>query len=393
MNVGHSDDQHALFREFQRFEQRHSDMSMQLTAMRTDVLDALRDSRKAQFVNVSGTLLRVERTATLLLPRENILRSLRYAEMRNRWDTIKKANPDTYDWMFDQTNLRDVPSLEFSQWLRDQEGIFWITGKAGSGKSTLMKHISDHPRTLSSLSTWAKDRKLVIASHYFWFLGSRIEKSFEGLLKSILYKVLEECQESMPIVCPDRWADEMSGRDSRNVPWSYTELQDSILMLTKQHIRSGDQDVCFCFFIDGLDEYDGDHHKVTQTLLALTTGTSIKVCASSRPWNVFHDAFESSKLCGNWMELHLFTKGDIATVVEQEIGDTLAQRFPGDEGSPLLVAELVDRSQGVFLWVALVIKKELIPCLENREDLNFLRRRLESIPNGNAKTVQSCDWS
>jgi putative ribosome biogenesis GTPase RsgA len=33
------------------------------------------------------------------------------------------------------------PSPKFADWLENDGGIYWIAGKAGSGKSTLMKYL------------------------------------------------------------------------------------------------------------------------------------------------------------------------------------------------------------------------------------------------------------
>jgi len=40
-------------------------------------------------------------------------------------------------------------------WLASGGGIFHISGKLGSGKSTLMKYLCDHPSTKAMLETWA----------------------------------------------------------------------------------------------------------------------------------------------------------------------------------------------------------------------------------------------
>lgn len=301
--------------------------------------------------------------------------------MRSRWDSIRSANPDTYEWMF-ATDVSGSPPLRFAKWLAEEEGIFWVTGKAGSGKSTLMKHVSEHPETQEILCQWASSRSLVIVSHYFWYLGTSMQKSYEGLLRSILHDILAKCPDLIEQVCKSRWADELAGREISARPWSNTELLQCVSRLADHAIKSEGTDICFCFFIDGLDEYDGDHRQVIDTLSALAQGTRFKICASSRPWNVFQDAFETSRDHGNWLELHLYTKNDIATVVEQELGGKLARRYPSDPDWQLLVKDVIDRSQGVFLWVTLVIMKELVPCLENREDIGFMLERLRSIPEG-----------
>jgi ABC-type molybdenum transport system ATPase subunit/photorepair protein PhrA len=40
-------------------------------------------------------------------------------------------------------------------WMSSRAGIFHISGKLGSGKSTLMKYLCDHDRTKSLLKEWA----------------------------------------------------------------------------------------------------------------------------------------------------------------------------------------------------------------------------------------------
>jgi hypothetical protein len=52
-----------------------------------------------------------------------------------------------------------------------------------------------------------------------------------------------------------------------------------------------------------------------------------------------------------------------------------------------LVREVIDRSEGVFLWVALVVKRELRPMLEDRESIAAIRSRLEEVPSGMIATM------
>jgi hypothetical protein len=48
----------------------------------------------------------------------------------------------------------------------------------------------------------------------------------------------------------------------------------------------------------------------------------------------------------------------------------------------LLVQHVIERAEDVFLWVTLVLKKELIPCLENHDDFEFVMTRLNTVPSG-----------
>lgn len=61
------------------------------------------------------------------------------------------------------------------------------------------------------------------------------------------------------------------------------ELSQCIKSFTKNTNWQANTALRFCFFIDGLDEYDGDHEDVIQLLHDLARGKNVKICASSRP--------------------------------------------------------------------------------------------------------------
>jgi hypothetical protein len=46
-----------------------------------------------------------------------------------------------------------------------------------------------------------------------------------------------------------------------------------------------------CFFVDGLDEYVGNHADLVK--LIGTLSNSVKTCVSSRSWNVYSKAYTS----------------------------------------------------------------------------------------------------
>jgi polynucleotide 5'-kinase involved in rRNA processing len=68
------------------------------------------------------------------------LHELSPAELDFRTDQIEDPFQDTFKWVFDRSS--------FSNWLQEGTGLFWVNGKPGSGKSTLMKYI------LNSQYTW-----------------------------------------------------------------------------------------------------------------------------------------------------------------------------------------------------------------------------------------------
>jgi hypothetical protein len=80
------------------------------------------------------------------------------------------------------------------EWLRDEQPLFWINGKPGAGKSTLMKFITGHKHTLEVMSS--KNSKLVIPiSFFFHELGTSSERTFAGLLHALMNQLLTSMPE------------------------------------------------------------------------------------------------------------------------------------------------------------------------------------------------------
>ena len=307
-----------------------------------------------------------------------ILESLCYKSMEVRHEKIVDAHAETFEWIFHKNSLGTEFRREksFVDWLAHGNDIFWIKGKAGSGKSTLMKFLSHHQETTKVLESWSRQQKLVVASFYFWAAGTELQKSQEGLLQSLLYEVLRQFPESIPVAVPQRWERCLRNQSSSS-DWTRNELAIALKKLTwVQTLPSR-----FCCFIDGLDEYYGDHRELINLIQNLTGSEDIKFCLSSRPWNVFELAFGN----GIYPQLRLedLTKEDIRRYVRDKLEDDDAfRKFREGEAEACdhLVNEVVQRVHGVFLWVFLVVRS-LTSGLANADRIVDLQRRLDSLPD------------
>ena len=122
-----------------------------------------------------------------------ILNSLRFSEMPARHIEIPPAYAQTNRWILEECDSR------FRAWLVGGSRVFWINGKAGSGKSTLMKFLVDSKLTRVLLEDWGevsqeasneeKNRRLMVASHFFWKSGYPMQKSMMGLRQCLLYRI------------------------------------------------------------------------------------------------------------------------------------------------------------------------------------------------------------
>lgn len=132
---------------------------------------------------------------------DEVIRSLFYPEITARQEQIEgefDGIQNTCDWIFDQSHKKQTWS-NFSEWLKSGNAVYWINGKAGSGKSTLMSYICDHNRKDELLKQWSGDRRLLTPTFFFWNAGTSLQKTINGLLRSIIFQILTECREL--IVC------------------------------------------------------------------------------------------------------------------------------------------------------------------------------------------------
>ncbi|KAK7917514.1 Vegetative incompatibility protein HET-E-1 [Apiospora marii] len=316
-------------------------------------------------------------SAWLLQQTEEILNSLKDDEKEDREFRIVPAHAATFKWIFD-SNMAPHPHTErtwssMSTWLEADQDVYWITGKPGSGKSTLVKFLASHKRTMHHLRKWAGATPLVVASFYFWNSGSVAQMSQLGLLRSLIHDILAQRPELVPKVLPGRLGlAAILGRNTR-------EFQFHELIQAFERILECARDTFkLCLFIDGLDEFDGDHETLVEMFAHVVSHPNVKACLASRPWLVFEDAL----LCKPHLELHHLTYPDIVRFTTARFHankhfQQLLRRDPAKED--VLIGAVARRSSGVFLWVELATKS-LLNGLRNHDRLSDLQRRLEDVP-------------
>ncbi|KAI5917475.1 hypothetical protein F4810DRAFT_704891 [Camillea tinctor] len=225
---------------------------------------------------------------------ERIVPSLNYASRPVRHDSVPQAHKNTFQWAFDS---------RLSKWLISGSGTFWISGKPGSGKSTFVKFIARHPRTKALLTRWAGSADtLAVAVHFFWIAGTAIQKSWQGLLKSLLFDV---CHKHPSV--------------------SVFELTAALRALA-----SADNMPLKC-----------DHTELCKVLSDMANSPYIKMCVSSRPWAVFERSFGGESK--NGLDIHELTRNDIQKWTTEESAMTAS-------GKSELIEQIVTQADGVFLW-------------------------------------------
>ncbi|KAJ9647444.1 uncharacterized protein PV06_00157 [Exophiala oligosperma] len=308
-----------------------------------------------------------------------LLDSLYFTQIAERRSNIREAHHSTFKWVFQPTAELEDRWTNLPRWLDGTDpgqNVYWITGKAGSGKSTLMRYLYEAKETKNLLNVWAGSSRLLTACCFFWNPGNDIQKSLNGLLRTLLHELLTTCPQCIKIVAPWRWRSLDLGAKFLE-PWTDAEL----LNVLDAFFRNTAKNTHICLFVDGLDEFHGTdetRENLIDLLQKLASKDNAKICLSSRPWNIFEDAFGR----GPMLRLEDLTRPDIQRYVSEKLTqhrrfEVLKQLY--EEECIALVDNIVDKASGVFLWVYLVVRS-LTQGLRDEDGISDLTRRLELIP-------------
>jgi hypothetical protein len=287
--------------------------------------------------------------------------------MNDRECDIETAHKVTFKWALqprkDFTNVT-TPRPNLAGFLRDRDGLFCIQGKLGSGKSTLMKYMWRSPLLDDYLRAWARGKPLYRVAFFFTKKGtSELQKSLLGLYRTLLAHLIRSDTALARIAFP-HWRLLDAGHDP-----TVAVLQNALLRILEHATLSRK----YCFSIDGLDEYEEANSKLqtelARDILNLTNLPGVKIVAASRPEAPFAGRFHGCPT------LHLkdLTQGDIEAYVTAELtrSATSTSRPLTDDQIGHLVDQVVQKAEGVFLWVVLVVT-DLVVGIDHAEPYHEL---------------------
>ncbi|KAI0603003.1 hypothetical protein F4775DRAFT_531496 [Biscogniauxia sp. FL1348] len=303
--------------------------------------------------------------------RKRLLLTLWFPEMNARENNIEEASEETTNWILSDT-LQDEDGNEvecrFKTWLQSDQPIFYISGKAGSGKSTLSKFLIRDQRTIEYLRTWHS--QVQVLRFFFFELGTNsLQKNRLGCLRALIHQIIDRKFVQLDQLLKTR--PELGNKLSEH-DWSLKDLNDTLF----ECIRLSSS--AFCIFLDGLDEVGIDEKRhVVRFVQELGDMPNVKVCASTRPENYFREQLEIHPT----IRLQDLTRPAIKAYIQRTISEH-KHGFDTTAGVYMfLVDEIISKSDGVFLWVAMALKS-LLRGFQNGDTWDVLRQRIRELSPG-----------
>ena len=292
--------------------------------------------------------------------RQNLIDLLQFDQIDARLMTLKTAQAKTCRWFLRKPEYTDWMCVEK---LQNHHGFLWIKGKPGAGKSILMKFLFSNAKD----SAKANPNTLVI-SFFFNARGDHLEKSTVGLYRSLLFQIFEKAPDLQGIL-------DGLGRNARRLiqdhGWQIETLKDA---LAKAVEGLGNRSL-ICF-IDALDECNEEQVADMISFFedigehAADANTRLHICFSSRhyPTIIIRRGFEVI------LEDEQEHAADITRYIKSKL------RLDNTKLAEDLRSDILEKSAGIFLWVALVI--QILNREYSRGRVNALRDRLKDIPPG-----------
>jgi hypothetical protein len=279
----------------------------------------------------------------------NITDALKFHSMDMRRATVKLPSGNTCEWFFDSPEYRKWRDVSM---FAEHHGFLWIRGKPGAGKSTLMRLAVKHAD-----QDFSNDLRI---SFFFNAKGTSLERSIEGMYRTLLYQMLVQCPRLEAVLHKRPW---------NHMTWP-TELleehfRDCVLQLGARELTC---------HIDALDECEeSDVRSLIEFFedlgsVAVSANIQMHVCFASRHYPRISISrcvdVVLDNLKGHQEDIETYVRNNLK-VPELALRDQLAE-------------DIRARARDVFLWVVLVVR--LLNRENDRGNGDGLRAQLNGIP-------------
>lgn len=290
------------------------------------------------------------------------LQSLWYPNMYMHRQNIEYPSEGSCSWLFRHKTYQD--------WFHNEnryahEGLLWLKGNPGTGKSVLMKEAfrrSIVAQTHLNHST---------AAFFFNAKGNGMEHSPQGLFRSLLHQLAQENRDLL-LDFAKLWRQKLRHMEDTavsTVRWTEHELRFFFQNNTARRRQSQRRII---IFIDALDECDQEKVRLQAYFWRQLTHSTphLSVCFSSRH-------FPSIAVI-NCPEITVETHNalDISAYIERrfKLGGLARPK-----NRKLLRKAIMDKANGVFLWVTLVVD-EVLASWDDGKNIHYLLEQVDAVP-------------
>ncbi|KAH7072799.1 hypothetical protein BKA63DRAFT_472998 [Paraphoma chrysanthemicola] len=312
---------------------------------------------------------------------DEVFKHLWFEQLDERVHSVETPMEGTMRWVFGDERMQDEGAL--LDWLGSTKGenLFWITGKAGCGKTMLTKYLFRNAQIFDYLEAWSGTAPGITAAYFFWNSGSEMQNSPVGLFRSILYESLqdmiygplEQDQGIIQLLFPDRWSQFTSYGGGLH-DFALPELRKAFDLMVSDVSKK------FLFMVDGLDEMDSYTEEPVAMMLEATKKENVKIIASSRTSPAYDTAFKDRP----HLVLDDWTKKDSGAHVLNAFSqyDVLNQlRSKADNVEEMnVINTLAEKADGGFLWASLATSL-ILDTTKEEDDFTTLRSRAEALPS------------
>ncbi|KAM7192104.1 hypothetical protein V8F33_008529 [Rhypophila sp. PSN 637] len=305
---------------------------------------------------------------------KTFLTRLWYPNMNSRRRTVTTPADGTCNWLFNNP--------VYIQWMEGQSqqsdhGLVQIAGSPGSGKSVLVKEAYSR-----ALQKYARSG-YCIAAYFFHENGRALERSKEGLLRSLLYQLLPQDREHLAKASKSfsAWSNGIVNQVPRaeekdDIFYPVEQLESTLrsFLMKPSRQRSAGRTL---IFIDALDECSSPELMAVSYFLgaigarAARSKVNLNILVSNRNFPLLTVGGEPRNL-----DLNEWNRSDIGRYVEQRLA--LGITAVESERSQLRDA-VCTKASGVFLWVVLVVDG-IIERWQQGQSLREVLRHLDSLP-------------
>jgi hypothetical protein len=330
-----------------------------------------------EFSKIVDQLITIENEAHFY---EEIFKGLFFEEADERLHAVEPPMEGSMKWVFEDDRMTDEGGL--LDWMGNARGenLFWITGKAGCGKTTLTKHLFRNPQIFDYLEAWSGAAPGITSGFFFWNGGTDLQNSPTGMLRCILYESLqdmiygplEQDEDIIQWLFPDRWSQFTSYGGGLH-DFTFAELQKAFALMVS------DEGKKFLFMIDGLDEMDEYPSELVQGIINAAKKDNVKIIVSSCESPELQTTFEKrpSMVLDEWTKkdsqahiLHAFGEHDMIVKLRRKTDNVEEMN---------VINTLAEKANGVYFWAKLATIFILETTTEN-DSFSAMRDRAGLLP-------------